>query len=211
MSAMRDRAKEQFPMVLLTLLSIVQALALELLWSHLSESDFLFHLSTITVISWIQIIATFLGLVLIWVVYASIMMRFRWVPGTSDSIFPFVIGLFEFMMIESLGQDEVGLWLILMAALFGMMVWVSHVTMQRARRDNDNDLFFSAFAPAVLRDFIPQFIVVGTLALAGVYVFVSGNTGLVALLMVLATCGLMCWQFYQAAQFWERSVGKPSG
>jgi hypothetical protein len=208
MSAMRDRAKEQFPMVLLTLLSIVQALALELLWSHLSESDFLFHLSTITVISWIQILATFLSLVLIWVVYASIMMRFRWVPGTSDSIFPFVIGLFEFMLIESLGQDEVGLWLILMAALFGMMVWVSHVTMRRARRDNDNDLFFSAFAPAVLRDFIPQLSVVGILALAGVYVLVSGNTALVAMLMVLATCGLLCWQFYEAAQFWERSVGK---
>ena len=210
MSAMRDRAKEQFPMVLLTLLSIVQALALELLWSHVSESAYLFQLSIVTVISWVQVTATFLGVILIWVIYASIMMRFRWVPGTSDSIFPFVIGLIEFMLIASLGQDEVGLWLILMASIFAMMVWVSHVTMRRARLDGDNDLFFSAFAPAVLRDFIPQIFVVSVLALAGVYVLVSGNTGLVAILMVLATCGLLGWQFYEAAQFWERSVRKPS-
>ncbi|MFT5693100.1 MAG: hypothetical protein ACI92E_002436, partial [Oceanicoccus sp.] len=32
MSIIRDRAKNNFPMVLLTLLSIVQALAFELLW-----------------------------------------------------------------------------------------------------------------------------------------------------------------------------------
>lgn len=30
---MRERAKRQMPMILLTLLSIIQALALELLWS----------------------------------------------------------------------------------------------------------------------------------------------------------------------------------
>lgn len=72
---MRDRAKEHFPMVLLTLLSIVQALALELLWSHVRGNDYLFEPSLVAALSWIQIAATFLGLVLIWVVYASNAMR----------------------------------------------------------------------------------------------------------------------------------------
>ena len=86
MNAMRERAKEHFPAVLLTLLSIVQALALELLWSHLQKADHLFALSAVNVTLWLQIVATFFGIVLIWVVYASNVMRFRWVPATSDSV-----------------------------------------------------------------------------------------------------------------------------
>jgi hypothetical protein len=35
---MRERAKQQMPIVLLTLLSIIQALALELLWSHIEAT-----------------------------------------------------------------------------------------------------------------------------------------------------------------------------
>ena len=107
-NAMRERAKEHFPTVLLTLLSIMQALALELLWSYLHETGYLFEISWTMVISWLQILATFLGLVLIWVVYANNVMRFRWVPVTSDSVYPFILGLIEFMLVESLDPDEIG-------------------------------------------------------------------------------------------------------
>jgi hypothetical protein len=41
MQKMRSRAKTHFPSVLLTLISIIQALALELMWSKIVESDFL--------------------------------------------------------------------------------------------------------------------------------------------------------------------------
>ena len=195
---MRNRAKEHFPMVLLTLLSIVQALALELLWSHVRENGYLFEPLVISVLSWIQIVATFLGLVLIWVVYASNAMRFRWVPVTSDSVYPFLIGVIEFMLVESLGPGGTGKWLILMAMTFGMMVRVSHKTIQRARHDGDNDAFFSQFKPATLRDFVPQITIVFGLALAGTYLLVSGDRGIIA---VLATAGILVWQFFAAAIF----------
>ena len=208
MSVMRDRAKEHFPMVLLTLLSIVQALALELLWSHVRGTGYLFEPSLIGILSWIQIVATFLGLVLIWVVYASNAMRFRWVPVTSDSVYPFLIGLIEFMLVESLGPGETGNWLILMAMTFGMMVRVSHKTMQRARHDGDNDVFFSQFKPATLRDFVPQITIVCGLALAGIYLTVSGDSGIIALLAVLATAGILVRQFFLAALFWRRTVSE---
>jgi len=205
-SVIRDRAKEHFPMVLLTLLSIVQALALELLWSHVRGADYLFELSWIAIISWAQIVATFLGLVLIWVVYASNTMRFRWVPVTSDSVYPFCIGVIEFVLIEFLGPGDTGLWLILMALIFGVMVRVSHRTMQRARQDGDNDVFFNDFEPTELRDFAPQITMVSALLLAGVYLLISGDSGIFAMLAVLATTGFLGWQFFKAAQFWERSV-----
>jgi hypothetical protein len=208
---MRNRAKEHFPMVLLTLLSIVQALALELLWSHLRGTGYLFEPSSIAVLSWIQIVATFMGLVLIWVVYASNAMRFRWVPVTSDSVYPFLIGVIEFTLVESLGRGETGEWLILFAMTFGLMVIVSHKTMQRARDDGDNDAFFDQFEPATLRDFVPQIMIVCGLALAGIYLMVSGDRGIIAMLAVLATAGILVWQFFVAALTWRRTVCAESG
>lgn len=210
MNAIRNRAKENFPMVLLTLLSIVQALALELLWSHVRETDYLFEPSWIAVFSWIQIATTFLGLVLIWVVYASNTMSFRWVPVTSDSVYPFFIGVIEFMLIETLGPDEIGLWLILMALIFAAMVRVSHKTMRRARQDGDNDAFFKGYEPAKLRDFIPQISIVSAMALAGIYLLISGDRGSIAMLALLATTGLLGWQFYATASYWTRSVSRTS-
>jgi hypothetical protein len=205
---MRDRAKEHFPTVLLTLLSIVQALALELLWSHLRESPYLFEPSWVAAISWLQIFATFLGLVLIWVVYANHVMRFRWVPVTSDSVYPFFIGLIEFMLIESLGPDEIGLWFLFLAFIFGMMTWVSHANMRRARMDTDNEAFFSRFEPAQLRDFYPVITVVCALVLAGIYLLISKNQGLLAMLALLATNAMLGWQFFTAARFWKSTVGE---
>ena len=193
-------------MVLLTLLSIVQALALELLWSHVRETDYLSEPSWTTGISWIQIVATFFGLVLIWIVYASTAMRFRWVPVTSDSVYPFFIGVIEFMLIETLGPDETGLWLILMALIFGVMIRVSHKTMQRARQDGDNDAFFADFEPAKLRDFVAHITIVFALAIAGVYLLISGDRGIFAMLALLATTGILGWQFYATARFWKRTV-----
>jgi len=205
-NTMRNRAKEHFPTVLLTLLSIVQALALELLWSHLRETPYLFELSWITVISWMQILATFLGLVLIWVVYANNVMRFRWIPVTSESVYPFLIGLVEFMLIETLGPDQIGLWFMFMALIFAMMTWVAHTNMRRARQDTDNEAFFSDFEPALLRDFYPQIAIVCAIVLAGIYLLITGNRGLFALLALLATNIILVWQFYTAALFWKRTM-----
>jgi hypothetical protein len=207
---MRDRAKEHFPTVLLTLLSIVQAFALELLWSHLRETDYLFEPSWTMAISWLQILATFQGLVLIWVVYANNVMRFRWVPVTSDSVYPFLIGLIEFMLIEFLGPDEIGQWFLSMALVFGMMTWVAHANMRQARQDTDNEEFFRKFEPAKFRDFYPHIAIVCALALAGIYLLVSGEQGLLALLILLATNGLLGWQFYEAGRFWKQSLAEES-
>ena len=210
MTAIRDRAKEHFPTVLLTLLSIVQAFALELLWSHLRETDYLFEPSWAMAISWMQILATFQGLVLIWIVYANNVMRFRWVPVTSDSVYPFIIGLIEFMLIEFLGPDEIGQWLLSMALVFGMMTWVAHANMRLARQDTDNDEFFRKFEPAKLRDFYAYIAVVCALTLGGIYLLIGVNQGLLALLVLLATNSLLGWQFFEASQFWKRSLAEES-
>jgi hypothetical protein len=205
MKIIRDRAKEQLPMVLLTLLSIVQALALELLWSYVRESAYLFEMTWTSMLTWIQIGTSFLGIVVIWLVYASTAMRFRWVPTTGDSVYPFIIGLLEFILIETLAPEYMGLWFGCMAMIFGLMTWISHRTMRRARLDGENDEYFASLTPATARDFIPAFVIVFVLVLAGTYLGVTGDRGMVALVAVLLAFAGLVRQLIIAARFAEMS------
>ncbi len=193
-------------MVLLTLLSIVQALALELLWSHVRESAYLFDLSWTALLTWIQIGTNFLGIVVIWIVYASTAMRFRWVPTTSDSVYPFVIGLLEFILIETLAPDYMGWWFVCLALIFALMTWVSHMTMRRARLDGENEEFFANLEPATIRDFYPAFIIIFGCILAGAYLVSSGDRGVLALIAVSGAFLVLVRQVIVAARFWEMSV-----
>jgi hypothetical protein len=210
-SEIRDRTKRHFPMVLLTLLSIVQALALELLWSHVLSTDYLFEQTLTTLNAWVQLVATFLGLVLIWVVYASNAMRFRWVPVTSDSVYPFLIGVLQFMLVETLGPGKTGQWLVILAAIYAVMVRVSHTTMKRARRDPDNDAFFRDFPRATMRDFYSSAAIVGALGLAGVYLIGAPGSGAIETLALLFAGGILSWQFYQSTRYWKKSVDTAAG
>ena len=193
-------------MVLLTLLSIVQALALELLWSHVRESAYLFDMSWTALLTWIQISTTFMGIVVIWIVYAGTAMRFRWVPTTSDSVYPFAIGLLEFILIETLAPTYMGWWFICLAMIFALMSWVSHMTMRRARLDGENDEFFIDLEPATAKDFYAAFSIIVAFILAGIYLTMSGNRGDFAVFAVSAAFFVLVRQLIVAARFWEMSV-----
>ena len=206
MSQLRTRAKEHFPSVLLTLLSIVQALALELLWSHISEAGQLLTPGWPAVMLWLQILATFLSLVLIWVVYANNVMRFTWTPVTSDSVYPFIIGVIEFTLIESLGFGEMHYWFALTALIFALMTWITHMNMRLARHDQDNEAFFASRQPATVRDFTPQIVVISFfLAAALLHYLIPGHIG-IAGLTLLATIIILAAQFYSSARFWNQSM-----
>jgi hypothetical protein len=193
-------------MVLLTLLSIVQALALELLWSHVRESAYLFDMSLAALITWIQVATNFMGIIVIWIVYASTAMRFRWVPTTSDSVYPFVIGLLEFILIEALAPEYLGWWFICLAMIFGLMTWVSQMTMRRARLDGENEEFFVNLEPATASDFYPAFAIIFGAIVAGIYLAVSGDRGFLALFAVAAAFAVLVRQLIVATRFWELSV-----
>lgn len=210
MNTMRERAKEYFPSVLLTLLSIVQAVALELLWSHVREAENLFEWTWVAAITWAQISGTFLGLVLIWVVYASNVMRFRWTPVTSDSVYPFLIGLLEFSLVASLEPGKAGQWVLIMAVVFAVMNWVGHANMRRARQDSDNAFFFATRSPATLKDFVSEIIIVVALVVAGLSIRNSDDPGAGTMLVLFAANALLVCQFFIVARFWEESMKEAS-
>ena len=98
MQTIRERAKEHFPSVLLTLLSIIQALALELLWNRLRGNDYFWDGGISAVVGWTQAAVLLLGIFQVWLFYTSIVMRFRWVPTTRDAVIPFVMGALELLL-----------------------------------------------------------------------------------------------------------------
>jgi hypothetical protein len=200
------RAKEQLPMVLLTLLSIVQALALELLWAHLVSHDYLYQWTWIAFLCWVQIGATLLGVLLIWLIYTSISMRFRWIPTPTDSVFPFFIGLIEFTLIVGLGPERFAWWFFDLALIFAVMAWVSQITLRRARLDGDNDAYFASVTPAMRRDFYPIAATVSGLAAMGVYLGVSGDRGWVAFGGLIGAIGVLGFQLHLNTVYWRRSM-----
>ncbi len=200
------RTKDHLPSVLLTLLSIVQALALELMWAHLGEHDYLYAWSYAALLSWIQIGATLLGVLLIWLIYSNLVMRFRWVPTTSDSIFPFLIGIIQFSLIASLGPERLGAWFLLLGLIFGAMAWVSQLTLRRARLDGDNYAYFSTVTPATQRDFYPVAGIVSALASTGIYLWASGDQGWFALIALIGAISALAFQMHLSDVFWRRSL-----
>jgi hypothetical protein len=206
MDNIRIRATDQLPMVLLTLLSIVQALALELLWDHLRHRLDLYDYSWIAFLGWLQIAASLMVIILIWLTYSGMVMRFRWAPSTADSILPFFVGLIEFLMIDLMGPENLGGWMIVLAVVFATMIVVSHKVMRRARLDSANRGWFEQYSPAALRDFWPQIVVISAMVLFGGWLWRSGNYGWPALCALIATHAFLGYEAYRTTQFWNQSM-----
>jgi len=205
-SIMRERAKNQMPMVLLTLLSIIQALALELLWVHVTGEANLMQLSWLSVLSWLQIAVTLLGIMLIWLLYSSMTMRFSWVPSPGDSLVPIGIGLLEFTLIACLGLNYLMPWFLILAVIFGAMTAALHSIFRRARQDPDNRAFFSITAPATRRDFYPTVAVVSVLALFGISLGLTGDQRYLALIALIVAAGIHLHQIYLNHARWRTAM-----
>ena len=206
MDIIRNRATDQFPLVLLTLLSIVQALALELLWDHLRNRPDLYEYSWLALLSWVQVTASLMGIMLIWLIYTGMVMRFRWTPSTADSILPFFIGLIQFLMIDMMGPEKLGRWMIVLAVVFATMIVASHKVFRRARQDPANRGWFDMYSPATLRDFVPHVVVIATLFLLGAWLWHSGSTGWPAMFALLVTHVVLGYEIFNAAKFWNQSM-----
>jgi hypothetical protein len=127
--------------VLLTLISIIQAVALELLWNKASGSEFLYESSLEAVIGWGMASVSLMGVLAIWVMYSTTLICFTWRPGLRDSILPFVIGIQEFCLIALVSEEFNVMWLYVLASIFLVGNWVSHSTFARARANPANARF----------------------------------------------------------------------
>lgn len=207
MESIRNRATDQFPTVLLTLLSIVQALALELLWDESRQRPALHQISWDALLGWMQIVASLNVIILIWLFYAGTVMRFRITPTTTDSILPFLVGLIQFLMIDLMRPENLVGWLLVVAIIYTTMLTLSHRVMRRARRDPVNREFFDKYAPAKLRDFAPQIVMLILMVVLGVTLQITNTGGPLAAVTLLGVLAGLGYETRNAAQYWSTSMG----
>ena len=207
MQKMRSRAKSHFPSVLLTLISIIQALALELMWSKIVESDFPWSWGFPALIGWGMIGVSFLGILQIWIMYSTMVMGFVWQPLLRDSIIPFIIGIQEFLLITLISDQFSALWLYVLGSLFVIANWVSHNSLQRARLDPENEAFLSKTEPATLRDFGPAIGIVSSLVLFGIMIDLTGDQSWIPLGAIAFANIALLMQIVASRRLWQNLMG----
>ena len=207
MNKIRRRAQVHFPTVLLTLISIIQALALEILWSKAVESDWLWALNFQAAIGWGMLLVAFLGILQIWVMYSTMVMGFIWQPYLRDSIVPFIIGIQEFLSITLIGESFNTLWLYVLGSIFISANWVSHSSFRRARQNPENEEFFSKMSPATLRDYWPAMAIVSSLVFLGIAIYLTQNQNWLPLLAIVFANAVLVQQTFNFRRLWRSIMG----
>ncbi|MEH6568760.1 MAG: hypothetical protein V7709_06785 [Halioglobus sp.] len=202
----QDRARDLLPAIIITVLSMIQALALEIYWTKIGESQFLWLGGWDAVIGWMQLLVVFLGMLLIWILYIGVVLRFSWVPTMEDTLIPFYIGLLEFIMIDLMGPGFLGPWFLLLAAIFSVSTWANHMVMRQARGDPANDYFFKHYAPSGWRDYIGSIVVIATLALLGVILWMNDAPHVLTVIAMVFALMAVARQFVQARRYWMHSM-----
>ena len=204
MSTVRNRAKDQLPQVLLTLMSIIQALALEFLWDDVRVAERALRWDAVS--TWLQIVADMLGIVQVWLIYTSATMRVRWTPSMRDLIIPFLIGILEFILIDLTGPDNRGLWFLTLAAVYMLASWDAQSVFGRARQDPDNAEFFRRFRPACGFDRYESALVISTLVGLGLFAEFVDDPPELVLGGLLFACAVLIYRMEIARRFWDRSM-----
>ncbi|MEM7410004.1 MAG: hypothetical protein AAF430_07220 [Myxococcota bacterium] len=203
-STRRDRAKQQFPQVLLAVLGILQALALELLWERGVLSLDRWREVDALAAGVLQALAVFMGVVVIWVLFATVVLRFEWLPRFRDLIFPFVLGGLQFMLIESMAPEHAGRWFLLLAVVFGVASVVSYQTFTAAIAE---DPVADPEVGVEIESFVPSVVMVVALGLLAWLVSATGAASAWTLgALVLANAGLVV-QLWVLRAYWHRDLG----
>jgi len=207
MNAIRGRAKELFPSVLMTLLSIIQALALEFLWGRLHDSRQLWAMNAEAMLGWLQLVAAMLGILQVWLFYTSVVMRFRWLPKVRDLLLPFGIGVLEFAFVDLTASDHLAWWLTTLAIIYALSAWVGQDIFMRARRDPENQEFFGVVGPATASDLVPLIAILGVFLGLAAAVAVRPDSLVLAWVAVTFATGSLLHRMEEGRRYWNRSMG----
>ncbi len=206
MNQQAKRARDMLPSIIITVLSMMQALALELYWSRFQESEFLWQGGWDALIGWLQFAVMLMAILQIWLIYVSLVLRFSWLPSMEDTLIPFAIGLLEFSMIDLLGPDLLGPWFLTLAVLFTICTGANHAVFVRARQDPANELFFRSIPAAGWRDFVVSLVIIGTLALFGAALWMTDNRELLPLAGLVFGLITVAYQFALTHRYWMNTL-----
>jgi len=208
MENIRTRARQQLPSVMLTLLSIVQAIALESFWSNILDLNLTLSPTLLNVTAWLLCIVTLLTIILIWLMTVTSVMRFEWTPSVTDLTQPFFVGLGQLLLIEAMSPERISGWFGVMAVFYLFVYFASQGAYRRARRDSSNTQFFATLEPATWRDHLPNVLYIALLAAWAYWLYLSPGLGWVSTIALLTSTAVCAGQLYVLRLFWRRSMGE---
>ena len=204
MDEKQQRAVELFPSVLLSVLGVIQALAFELLWEEGLPGIARWRAAGATATGVLQAAAVFQGGIVMWALYASLVLRLRWLPSIRDLVVPFVLGALQFALVELMAPERLPWWFAVLALIFTLAMATNYAAYAAAAR----------LDPAALPDaggqalgsYTPSIAVVaGLVACAGLVAW-TGPTSPAATAAVLAANAGLLVQLLVLRRYWNRDL-----
>ncbi len=196
----------QLPAVLLTLISIIQAIALDMLWSSATATLTFSDFSSAALTGWLQAFTTLLMLIVVWMTFVGLLMRFVWTPALSDTALPFIVGLLQFAVIEASVPDRFGFWLIGIGMLSLVMSFLTQRYFKRARSNPQNAEFFQQVSPATWRDFLPSIIGSAYAIGVGTALLFFSVAAWEANLLILPIIAGLAYHIFDQNRYWILSI-----
>ncbi|HSM36456.1 MAG TPA: hypothetical protein VK837_08685 [Longimicrobiales bacterium] len=181
----REKALTQFPAVYLTLVSVVQAIALEVLVARVVAVRPAFALSADAVIVWLEVVLLVLTIFYGWVSYTLLVTLAQWVLRAFDFAAAFSVGLMQFVAIGFIGPGSFTAFCSMVAVGFGFGAFVSHSNTGVAARRPEN-LTVMRSMPRRRLTFL-----LGLVGLSGVAGALAAGTSRALVVAALAACNLI--------------------
>jgi len=203
------RLKDSFAPTYLTILSVIQGVALADLASVVAAEHRGFN-----VLHWLLVVITFGLLIAVWNLYSIHSMIWDWIPDVRDAIIPFLLGAIELTLNHMIAQS-LDAWLFvgaLLGIIASLAVWHAR---WRASKEEENAELLNLLGKShrsVLFYIIGASVIVIMLAIAihmGSFEMndgIQGWRGVSMLSIILLAAGCLCGAFFFSIRYWNRVV-----
>lgn len=145
MELIRTRAMESFSSLYMTMVSLIEAIALELLVGRVQSLSGLGQLSIDSLVTWLQIVFMFEVVLGIWVAYAILTTATRWATTLLDSTTVFALGVWQFFAIGWIGDISIHHWLYFTCIGAAIALVIVRSAYASAAREPGNERFVESF------------------------------------------------------------------
>jgi hypothetical protein len=205
MSTYKERYRENAPGIFLALVSMIQAVALEMLVSRAYELSADASGASEVAVVLIQGASTLLFGFYWWVVVAQGVFSLRWTPGFGDVIAPFALGIGQLLAVQLMGPDHLLSWAYLMGTLLLVVAPLLFFSLRDFGQFPEN----KEFVANIPRNILTAFNLSAGLALFGAGVL-SGLTDLGQLGYLGWTCAAVALQVV-CVSIWLRGWWRTAG
>jgi hypothetical protein len=150
MEPIRERALGSFSSIYMTMVSLIEAIALELLVGRVLAVTEVSDLGVPTIVAWLEIAFMFEVILGIWIAYAIMSMATRWVMTLYDSAIVFALGMWQFLAISWIDQVPSHYWLWWTGIGGVIAILIIRGIYAAARRNPENDVFVGSFPLALV-------------------------------------------------------------